>query len=189
MSNQSSEAPRLSDTQLAEVLALTKDADSVELKLTVPDPERRATVNALGIDVLDAQIRQIFFFSTPELVLNQRRGTRAPGAGPGDDSVIKLRPVVPHELPRSARCTPMSAGRRALVLPGRLADPRALHEMRTAGRLPGRPGAQGIPLREWSRPLRRTANENQGSTRVLRRQSGNRCRGIAAGMLRVAFRC
>ena len=46
MSNQSSEAPRLSDTQLAEVLALTKDADSVELKLTVPDlePVRRATL-------------------------------------------------------------------------------------------------------------------------------------------------
>ena len=44
MSNRSSEAPRLSDTQLAEVLALTKDADSVELKLTVPDPERRAMV-------------------------------------------------------------------------------------------------------------------------------------------------
>ena len=40
----------------------TKDADSVELKLTVPDPERFATVNALGIDALDAQIRQIFFF-------------------------------------------------------------------------------------------------------------------------------
>ena len=34
------------------MLALTKDADSLELKLTVPDPERRATVNALGIDVL-----------------------------------------------------------------------------------------------------------------------------------------
>ena len=84
MSNQSSEAPRLSDTQLADVLALTKDADSVELKLTVPDP-RRATVNALGIDVLDAQIRQVFFFDTPELALNQHgvvvRARRVQGRG------------------------------------------------------------------------------------------------------------
>jgi len=67
------------------VLTLTKDADSLELKLTVPDPERRATVNVLGIDVLDAQIRQIFFFDTPELVLNQHgvvvRARREQGRG------------------------------------------------------------------------------------------------------------
>jgi hypothetical protein len=84
MSNQSSEAPRLSDTQLADVLALTKDADSVELKLTVPDP-RRATVNALGIDVLDAQIRQVFFStrlnwrSTSTASWYARAGCRAGG--------------------------------------------------------------------------------------------------------------
>ena len=58
MSDHSSEGPRISDTQLAEVLALAKDSDSVELKLTVPDADRRATVNALGIDPLNAQIRQ-----------------------------------------------------------------------------------------------------------------------------------
>jgi hypothetical protein len=101
----SSEAPRLSDTELAEVLALTKDADLVELKLTVPDPERRATVNALGIDALDAQIRQVFFFDTPDLVLNQHgvvvRARRVQRRG--DDSVIKLRPVVPNDLPEELR--------------------------------------------------------------------------------------
>ena len=101
MSDHSSEGPRISDTQLAEVLALAKDSDSVELKLTVPDADRRATVNALGIDPLEAQIRQVFFFDTPDLVLNQHgvvvRARRIQGRG--DDSVVKLRPVVPHELP------------------------------------------------------------------------------------------
>ena len=102
MSSHSDEGPRLTDAQLVEVLALTKDADSVELKLTVPDPhERFATVNALGIDALDAQIRQIFFFfDTPNLDLNRHgvvvRALRVQGRG--DDSVVKLRPVVPNEL-------------------------------------------------------------------------------------------
>jgi hypothetical protein len=53
------------------VLALAKDADSVVLKLTVPDAERRATITALDIDPLDAQIRQVFFFDTRDLALNQ----------------------------------------------------------------------------------------------------------------------
>ena len=105
MSDRSSEGPRISDTQLAEVLALAKDSDSVELKLTVPDADRRATVNALGIDPLNAQIRQVFFFDTPDLILNQHgvvvRARRVQGRG--DDSVIKLRPVVPHELPEEWR--------------------------------------------------------------------------------------
>jgi hypothetical protein len=56
---------RLTDAQLQEVLTLTTRADSVELKLTVPDSERRSTVTALGMDPLDAQIRQVYFFDTP----------------------------------------------------------------------------------------------------------------------------
>jgi hypothetical protein len=96
---------KLTDAQLTEVLALIKDADSVELKLTVPDTERRATVAALGMDALDGQIRQVFFFDTPDLSLNQRgivvRARRVQGRG--DDSVVKLRPVVPSELPKNIR--------------------------------------------------------------------------------------
>ena len=34
-------AARLTDAQVGEVLALAKDADSVELKMTVPDSYRR----------------------------------------------------------------------------------------------------------------------------------------------------
>ena len=96
---------RLSDAQLEELLALARDADSVELKLTVPDSERRSTVTALGMDPLEAQIRQVFFFDTPELALNQHgvvvRARRVQGRG--DDTVVKLRPIVPGELPPSVR--------------------------------------------------------------------------------------
>jgi len=96
---------RLTDTQLEEMLALTGHADSVELKLTVPDSQRRSTVAALGMDPLDAQIRQVFFFDTPDLRLNKRgvvvRARRVQGRG--DDTVVKLRPIVPDELPPSVR--------------------------------------------------------------------------------------
>jgi hypothetical protein len=96
---------RLTDTQLEEMLALTGHADSVELKLTVPDSERRSTVAALGMDPLDAQIRQVFFFDTPDLRLNKRgvvvRARRVQGRG--DDTVVKLRPIVPDQLPPSVR--------------------------------------------------------------------------------------
>ena len=42
----------LTDEELAEILALVKDADSVELKLTVRETARAKTVAALGIDSL-----------------------------------------------------------------------------------------------------------------------------------------
>jgi hypothetical protein len=96
---------RLTDAQLEEMLALTTKADSVELKLTVPDSQRRSTVAALGMDPLEAQIRQVFFFDTPDLTLNQHgvvvRARRVQGRG--DDTVVKLRPIVPGQLPPSVR--------------------------------------------------------------------------------------
>jgi hypothetical protein len=94
---------RLTDAQVGEVLALARDADSVELKMTVPDSHRRATVAALGVDPLDAQIRQVYFFDTPDLVLNGVgvvvRARRVQGRG--DDSVVKLRPVVPAAVEKA----------------------------------------------------------------------------------------
>ena len=94
--------------ELEQMFALIKDADSVELKLTVPESDQRSTVAALGMDPLDAELRQVFFFDTPDLALNKsgvvvraRRVQRK-----GDDSVVKLRPVVPSELPGSLRSSP-----------------------------------------------------------------------------------
>ena len=96
---------QLSDAQLEEMMALTSHADSVELKLTVPDTSTRSTVAGLGMDPLDAQIRQVFFFDTPDLRLNRRgvvvRARRVQGRG--DDTVVKLRPIVPDQLPPSVR--------------------------------------------------------------------------------------
>ena len=97
--------PRLSDDDVARVMALIKDSDSVELKLTVPESDQVSTVATLQMDPLDAQIRQVFFFDTPDLALNTRgvvvRARRVQKKG--DDSVVKLRPVVPSELPGRIR--------------------------------------------------------------------------------------
>jgi len=92
---------------LAEMLALIEGADSVELKLTVPESSQRSIVRALDLDPLDAQIRQVFFFDTPDLALNKAgvvaRARRVQGKG--DESVIKLRPVVPAQLPAELRAS------------------------------------------------------------------------------------
>jgi hypothetical protein len=96
---------RLSDADLERLLGLLRGADSAELKLTVPDSEQRSAVAALGMDPLDAQIRQVYFFDTPDLALNQHglvvRARRVQQRA--DDSVVKLRPVVPDKLPASLR--------------------------------------------------------------------------------------
>jgi hypothetical protein len=100
--------PTLSDQELAELLDTIGASDSVELKLTVPVSDRSRTGEALGVDPLDGQIRQVYFFDTPDLALNARgivvRGRRVQGRG--DDSVVKLRPVVPAELPADVRRSP-----------------------------------------------------------------------------------
>jgi hypothetical protein len=91
--------------QLRELLSLLSDSDSVELKVTVPDHRHRSTLEALDVDPLDAQIRLVTFFDTPDLALNKAgvvvRARRIQGKD--DDSIIKLRPVVPSELPDDLR--------------------------------------------------------------------------------------
>src|SRR5688572_23846580 len=108
MAKASKPVPSLSGEQLGELLRLLKGADSVELKLTVPETDHRSAAASLQIDPLDAQIRQVVFFDTPDLTLNQNgvvvRARRVQGKG--DDSVVKLRPVVPDELPPKLRKSP-----------------------------------------------------------------------------------
>jgi len=95
----------LSDDQLGDLLDLIKDADSVELKLTVPESAHYAAAAALGVDPLDAQIRQIYFFDTPDLSLNRHgvvlRARRVQRRG--GDSIVKLRPVIPKQIPKGLR--------------------------------------------------------------------------------------
>jgi hypothetical protein len=95
----------LSGDELATLVSLIGGADSVELKLTIPESAQRSTVAGLKLDPLDAQIRQVFFFDTPDLVLNGNgvavRARRVQGAT--GDTVVKLRPVVPDQLPDDLR--------------------------------------------------------------------------------------
>jgi hypothetical protein len=95
----------LSDEDLQQMMDLIKGADSVELKLTIHESVRADAAKALGIDPLDSQMRQVFFFDTPELALNAagvvvraRRRQNEEG-----DTVVKLRPVVPDHLPEDLR--------------------------------------------------------------------------------------
>jgi len=100
--------PTFTGEELVRLLALIKDADSVELKLTVPEGRQRSTVLALGMDPLEAQLRQVVFFDTPDLALDAHgvvvRARRVQGKG--DDSVVKLRPVVPDQMPAELRRSP-----------------------------------------------------------------------------------
>lgn len=101
-------ASRLSDDELVALLELARKADSVELKLTVPAADHRAAISSLGLDPLEAQIRQVFFFDTPDLDLNAAgvvaRARRIQGRA--GDTVVKLRPVDPDGLPAELRVSP-----------------------------------------------------------------------------------
>src|SRR3954452_24914291 len=92
---------RLTDTQLKDLMRLIRGANSVELKLTVPVSAHRATVQGLPIDPVEAQPRQVYFFDTPDLALYRAgvvvRARRTQG-GKGD-TVVKLRPVEPADIP------------------------------------------------------------------------------------------
>lgn len=99
---------QLISDELDELLRLIDKADDVELKLTIPESAQRSTVKALELDPLDAQIRQVFFLDTPDLALNRvgvvARVRRVQGKG--DDSVVKLRPVAPDQVPAGVRSSP-----------------------------------------------------------------------------------
>lgn len=89
----------LDDAQLSELLKEMARSDSVELKLTVPDIGFSSAVDSLDLDPLDAEMRQVVFFDTPDLVLYShgvvvRARRRQGGAG---DTVVKLRPI-PKDL-------------------------------------------------------------------------------------------
>ena len=166
------ETDQLSSDELEKLLGLIKGADSVELKLTVPETDHRSAINALGLDPLDAQIRQIFFFDTPDLQLQQAglavRARRVQGRS--GDTVVKLRPVVPDDLSEDVR---RSAAMNVEVdaMPGGYvcsASMKGRSRTRTCRGDPGRaPRAQGVL---------------EGAARLLH---GERARGARAGRPRI----
>jgi hypothetical protein len=94
--------------KLTGLLEVLRQTDGVELKLTVPEGDQRSTIQALGIDPIEAQIRQVYFFDTPDLALNKAglvvRARRVQAKG--EDTVVKMRPVTPAELPKRVRRCP-----------------------------------------------------------------------------------
>ena len=106
---------------------------------TVPAPQQRAAIRALGLDALDAQIRQVVFFDTPDLAPTEAgvvvRARRIQGRV--GDSVIKLRPLDPDQVSRDVRRlsgfgVEVDAIPGGFVCSGRLkcrADPDAIHKV------------------------------------------------------------
>jgi hypothetical protein len=136
--------PVLSDAQLAEVMTLLKGSDTVELKLTIPSALQRQAIRALELDALEAQIRQVTFFDTPDLALDKAgvvvRARRIQGRD--GDSVIKLRPVDPDDLSPEVRGLPgfgveVDAIPGGFVCSGRLkcvADSAEIHQVMAGAR-------------------------------------------------------
>ena len=101
-------AKPLSGEDVMKIFKLGKGSNSIELKLSVPLTGHAATIKSIGLDPVEAQPRQAFFFDTPNLDLNRAgvvvRARRTQGGTA--DTVIKLRPVDPStldpELRRSA---------------------------------------------------------------------------------------
>jgi hypothetical protein len=100
--------PTYDAEQLAALLEALPDVDSVELKLTVPRADQRTVVRNLGIDSIDAEIRQVAFvedqtqkLSAAGLVIRARRTQRKPG-----DIAVKLRPMLPADVPPELRGLP-----------------------------------------------------------------------------------
>jgi hypothetical protein len=96
----------LTGDQMIEMLGLVGKADSVELKATIPADGR--TARKLDLDPLGAQVRQVYFFDTPDLALSNHglvvRARRVQGRE--HDSVVKSRPVDPETLPDRLRASP-----------------------------------------------------------------------------------
>lgn len=97
--------PTYDADQLGRLLAILRGVDAVELKLTVPHADQRRVLLALGIDSLDAVIRQVAFVDTPDqrlfdagLVVRARRTQHKPG-----DLTVKLRPMLPEDVPEGLR--------------------------------------------------------------------------------------
>ena len=163
-------APTLSDEDIAELIDLLGDADSVELKLSVPERQQRSAVAALGLDPLDAQVRLVHFFDTPGPGARARPGSScAPGASRARATTRW------SSCGRSSRrsCRRTCAGRRASS--SRSTRCRAASSARAS--LKGVPKAPGV--RETllaGRPLRKLFSKEQRAFYAEHAPDGHRAR-------------
>jgi hypothetical protein len=100
--------PTYDADRLGELLRILPDVDDIELKLTVPSADHRRVLLALGIDSLDAVVRQVAFVDTLDerlfaagVVVRARRTQHKAG-----DLTIKLRPMLPADVPDGLRGKP-----------------------------------------------------------------------------------
>ena len=154
MATKRNETPRWSDEEMATLMSLIRGSDSVELKLTVPAGDQRATIGGLPMDPVEAQPRQVYFFDTPDLALDKAglvvRARRIQG-GAGD-TVVKLRPVDPHDLPAAVRQS-MAFKTEVDAMPGGFV---------ASGSMKGRSsGAEISDVVRGARPLRKIFSKEQ----------------------------
>jgi hypothetical protein len=96
---------QLTDEELARLLRLAPHADRMELKLLVPSGAHQETYAALGLHFTRASGQRVYYLDTPDRQLH-RRGVVARVRsirGRPDDSVVKLRPIAPADIPTSLR--------------------------------------------------------------------------------------
>ena len=90
--------------QRQEMLERLAGMPSIELKMNVPADQRMA-LSSLHFDPMEAKLREVYFFDTPDLtlfangVVTRARRTQ----GDDDDTVVKLRPAEPASLPAEVR--------------------------------------------------------------------------------------
>jgi hypothetical protein len=93
-------AASFSGEDVKKILDLAKNSKSIELKLSVPLSGHRATIASIGLDPVEAQPRQVYFFDTADQALNRAglivRARRIQGGRA--DTVVKLRPVDPATI-------------------------------------------------------------------------------------------
>jgi hypothetical protein len=163
---------RLSDDELVAMLELARKSDSVELKLTVPASDHRTAIEGLGLDPLAAQIRQVFFFDTPDLALNAvgvvARARRIQGR-PGD-TVVKLRPVEPESLPAELRQSP-NVGVEVDAMPGGYVCSASLKAKAEA------PSVRAVALKEA--PIRRIFSKEQRAFFAAHAPDGMKMKDLA----------
>jgi hypothetical protein len=96
---------QLPDDELDQLLTLSREADRVELKLTVPEPAHDATCAALGVDFAHVSAYRVYYLDTEDRALYQHGVVvriRSVDHRPGD-SIVKLRPVCPEGIPAALR--------------------------------------------------------------------------------------